>query len=263
MLPPLSLPSPSGALPQKSFDSKNTTLRALTIKQLAAASAARSDDTLIVDGREVSNVRRRALRREGRCCRRHRRRGDVLQLHPTSSHPPCTLQVTIVGKVLSANESGLTYGLEVDDGTGTATVKIWMSEDGASAARLPAACRCCPAACLCCSCFPAGLPAASMGAQLSADRLAPLLRPLTLLPAPPTQRADSELDRQRRAEWRPGMYVRVHGHINSFGRTQEVVAFNIRPITDSNEVRRGAARAGAGQGRRPCLCNRVEPDRFD
>ena len=41
---------------QKSFDSKNQSLRALTIKQLADASANRVDDTLVVDGREVSNV---------------------------------------------------------------------------------------------------------------------------------------------------------------------------------------------------------------
>ena len=45
-------------LPQKNFDSKSQTLRALTIKQLADASAQRVDDTLVIDGRDVSNVRR-------------------------------------------------------------------------------------------------------------------------------------------------------------------------------------------------------------
>ena len=42
----------------------------------------------------------------------------------------CCLQVTIVGKVLSTQESGLTYGLTIDDGTGRAATKIWISEDG-------------------------------------------------------------------------------------------------------------------------------------
>ena len=32
--------------------------------------------------------------------------------------------------MLSTNESGLTYGLEIDDGTGKAAVKIWISDDG-------------------------------------------------------------------------------------------------------------------------------------
>ena len=53
--------------------------------------------------------------------------------------------------------------------------------------------------------------------------------------APPAP-AESELDKQRRAEWRQGIYVRVHGHISSFGKSQEVIAFNIRPIFDHNEV---------------------------
>lgn len=44
--------------------------------------------------------------------------------------PPPPAQVTLVGKVLSASESGLTYGLTIDDGTGTAAVKIWISDDG-------------------------------------------------------------------------------------------------------------------------------------
>lgn len=35
-----------------------------------------------------------------------------------------------MGKVLSAQESGLTYGLEIDDGTGKVGVKIWISDDG-------------------------------------------------------------------------------------------------------------------------------------
>lgn len=124
---------------KKSFDSKNQSLRAVTVKQLHDASQNRVDDSLLVDGRELTNI-------------------------------------TIVGKVVSASESGLTYALTIDDGTGKAGVKIWISDD------------------------------------------------------------DSEVDRARRAEWRQGIYVRVHGHISSFGKAQEVVAFNIRPVTDHNEV---------------------------
>ena len=55
-----------------------------------------------------------------------------------------------------------------------------------------------------------------LGAQRHlASRLLPLVTELWL--PPPCLRADSELDKQRRAEWRPGCYVRVHGHISNFG----------------------------------------------
>jgi hypothetical protein len=44
----------------------------------------------------------------------------------------CSLaQITLVGKVLSTSESGLTHGLKIDDGTGRVDVKIWINEDGA------------------------------------------------------------------------------------------------------------------------------------
>lgn len=50
-------PSPGPpSLPQKNFDSKSQTLRAVTIKQLADASTQRVDDSLTIDGRDVSNV---------------------------------------------------------------------------------------------------------------------------------------------------------------------------------------------------------------
>lgn len=35
-----------------------------------------------------------------------------------------------MGKVVSTNEQGLTFNLEIDDGTGKAAVKIWISDDG-------------------------------------------------------------------------------------------------------------------------------------
>lgn len=128
-----------GGSAKKNFDSKQQTLRAVTIKQLFDASANRADDTLTIDGKEITNV-------------------------------------TIVGRVLATQESGLTFGLTIDDGTGQAAVKIWISDD------------------------------------------------------------ESDTDRQRRAEWRQGVYVRVHGHVSSFGKAQEVIAFNIRPVADFNEV---------------------------
>ncbi len=43
-------------------------------------------------------------------------------------------------------------------------------------------------------------------------------------------------DRQRRAEWREGAYVRVHGHVSSVGREKSIVAFNMRLVADFNEV---------------------------
>jgi len=41
----------------------------------------------------------------------------------------------------------------------------------------------------------------------------------------------------RRADWRAGAYVRVHGHVRSFDGKPSIVAFNVRPVTDHNEVR--------------------------
>lgn len=63
--------------------------------------------------------------------------------------------------------------------------------------------------------------------------------PSALLPPTPAPHAESETDRQRRAEWQPGKYVRVHGHISSFGKSQEVIAFNVRPVADFNEASGG------------------------
>lgn len=48
--------TPLHCCPQKNFDSKSQTLRAVTIKQLADASAQRVDDSMVIDGRDVSNV---------------------------------------------------------------------------------------------------------------------------------------------------------------------------------------------------------------
>ncbi|KAK9810493.1 hypothetical protein WJX72_011667 [[Myrmecia] bisecta] len=41
---------------------------------------------------------------------------------------------------------------------------------------------------------------------------------------------------QRLQQYRVGMYVRAHGHVRSFQNQKSVVAFNLRAITDYNEV---------------------------
>ncbi|KAK9864910.1 hypothetical protein WJX84_000889 [Apatococcus fuscideae] len=47
---------------------------------------------------------------------------------------------------------------------------------------------------------------------------------------------DSDYDAAKKAELRLGVYVRVHGHLRVFDGQKSVVAFNMRPITDFNEV---------------------------
>ena len=175
----------------------------------------------------------------------HRRRATPHTAAPPAGRPPARPQVTLVGKVLSAQESGLTYGLEIDDGTGKVAVKIWISDDGA-----PAACSVgqggggwvgvAGASAHWHRCSGRPVPGAAAAAGSRSPDCLPC--PSACASPPPPPRADSEQDRQRRAEWRPGMHVRVHGHISSFGRSQEVVAFNIRPVTDHNEVRPGECR---------------------
>eukprot|EP00128_Syssomonas_multiformis_P012013 Colp12_sorted_trinity150504_noHs@27906 len=47
---------------------------------------------------------------------------------------------------------------------------------------------------------------------------------------------DSEAQAQKRAEWQEGVYVRVTGPLKSFSNSRNVVAFNITPIRDFNEI---------------------------
>ena len=42
---------------------------------------------------------------------------------------------------------------------------------------------------------------------------------------------------QKKADWRAGVYVRVHGNVRGFEGKRTVVAFNVRPLLDLNEVR--------------------------
>lgn len=41
---------------------------------------------------------------------------------------------------------------------------------------------------------------------------------------------------QRRADWRVGVYVRVHGHLRSFENKKSMVVFSLKVIIDFNEV---------------------------
>ena len=41
---------------------------------------------------------------------------------------------------------------------------------------------------------------------------------------------------QRKADWRVGVYVRVHGHLRSFENKKSMVVFSLKVILDFNEV---------------------------
>eukprot|EP00894_Picocystis_sp_ML_P000318 jgi/Pico_ML_1/50835/g1971.t2 len=47
---------------------------------------------------------------------------------------------------------------------------------------------------------------------------------------------DSELLNRNKAEWQVGVYVRVTGQLRTFQGQRNVVAFQIRPVSDFNEV---------------------------
>lgn len=42
---------------------------------------------------------------------------------------------------------------------------------------------------------------------------------------------------QKSSEWQVGTYVRVHGNLSDFDGNYRIQAFNVRAITDFNEVR--------------------------
>ena len=82
------------ACPQKNYDSKQQTLRALTIKQLHDANSTRQDDTLLLDGKEITNVsaggsistpqRPQPVRQQPSTLRAHPRDAGVTALPNTS-----------------------------------------------------------------------------------------------------------------------------------------------------------------------------------
>eukprot|EP00192_Tetraselmis_astigmatica_P020965 CAMPEP_0117668312 /NCGR_PEP_ID=MMETSP0804-20121206/11474_1 /TAXON_ID=1074897 /ORGANISM="Tetraselmis astigmatica, Strain CCMP880" /LENGTH=276 /DNA_ID=CAMNT_0005476179 /DNA_START=95 /DNA_END=925 /DNA_ORIENTATION=+ len=49
-------------------------------------------------------------------------------------------------------------------------------------------------------------------------------------------RDESELLQQNKAQWCMNAYVRIHGGLRSFGNDKHLMAFNIRAVTDFNEV---------------------------
>ena len=62
-------------------------------------------------------------------------------------------------------------------------------------------------------------------------------------------------DAAKKAELRMGVYVRVHGHLRVFDGQKSVVAFNMRPITDFNEVSRCHACWVGADKEGICICN--------
>ena len=42
------------------------------------------------------------------------------------------------------------------------------------------------------------------------------------------------------ADWRVGVYVRIHGKVSDFDNKKRVIAWQIRPVTDFNEARAAA-----------------------
>jgi hypothetical protein len=55
---------------------------------------------------------------------------------------------------------------------------------------------------------------------------------------------------QKMAEWRPGTYVRVYGHVRPFQGSRHVQSFAVRTVHDFNEVGgpRGEGVGGRGWG---------------
>ena len=44
---------------------------------------------------------------------------------------------------------------------------------------------------------------------------------------------------QRKADWRVGVYVRVHGHLRSFENKKSMVVFSLKVVHDFNEASPG------------------------
>lgn len=48
--------------------------------------------------------------------------------------------------------------------------------------------------------------------------------------------AQDDFERQRRAELREGIYVKVFGHLSQYNNEGQITCFSARPLTDYNEV---------------------------
>lgn len=119
---------------------KEQTLRSVTVRQMVTAlNAAGPDEDLVIDGAELSNV-------------------------------------TLVGKVVTASESGGGIQLRVSDSTGEVDVRAYVED------------------------------------------------------------SEPQAMAQKLAEWQPGTYVRVYGHVRPFGGGRNVQSFAVRAVHDFNEV---------------------------
>ena len=136
--------------------------------------------------------------------------GSLSQLAPAPEQPRA-LQITLVGKIVSREELSTYTKCVLDDGTGKADVTAWSETENQELARPDAACS---------SQMP--LPTMHNTGLAGSCRLSELAWP-------------AQADQQRQ-DWQVGKYVRVHGHLRSFDGRMRIQSFNIRPITDFNEV---------------------------
>ena len=167
------MPSPEnktdgGSAQKKTYDNQAQSIRRVTVKQIQDGLETSSGGTVYIDGKELSNVRRK---------------DHFLLLFLVADRIPHVLpqftttrmQVAVVGKIVDVRDENVSFNFVLDDGTGRITVKMFVSGD------------------------------------------------------------TDELERQRLAELRPGIYVRAFGHFNS-GAETHLQAFTARPVTDHNEV---------------------------
>lgn len=84
--------------------------------------------------------------------------------------------LTLLGKIVRADDSSTSLVYDIDDGTGKVEVKIWVDSE------------------------------------------------------------DPDGQAKNKEEWKVGSYVRVYGHLRAFQGKRGVIAFNMRPVTDFNEI---------------------------
>lgn len=112
-----------------------------------------------------------------------------------------------MGKITTVRESNNIVDMSIFDGTGTYVVHFYSSDvdDAVSG---------------------------SMKSIWQVDLLSPTWSVQSVISS-----CACEQMAQRIAEWRPGVYVRVYGNVSDFDDNWRIQAYNIRTITDFNEVR--------------------------
>ena len=60
---------------------------------------------------------------------------------------------------------------------------------------------------------------------------------------------------QRKADWRVGVYVRVHGHLRSFENKKSMVVFSLKVVHDFNEASAGLTWVGVPSAALQTGCN--------